>query len=336
MSDILSPPSDGQPPFSNRSKIGQVASTLLIVAGVALLGWGGWLYYQQLLEASKPPPAPIVDSAAVFAATETIADDGLPTPTPEAAVAVAPTDEATVATPTLSPQTDTSPDRLSEAARFATGQDESDNSLEGNPLIADVDALRMMRDLSGQDEFDFFAYLPVEQVESPLTRLVAESIDMDTPVIGIGWTEVDYKGEPLRVWTVADNAAGWHKNSSLPGQGGNIVLSGHHNIKGEVFRYIVDLEIGDTLILYVGEQPFEYVISDKFIVKDRGEPEEVRLANARWIGPFEEERVTLVTCWPYNSNTHRVIVIAKPAVPAPDQLLEKLDIETQIQVEGTQ
>ena len=99
----------------------------------------------------------------------------------------------------------------------------------------------------------------------------------------------------------------------LPGQGGNIVLSGHHNIKGEVFRYLVDLEPGAVISVYdQNDQQYDYAVFDKFILKDKDQPEEVRLANARWIGPFNEERLTLVTCWPYNSNSHRVIVIAKP------------------------
>ena len=59
--------------------------------------------------------------------------------------------------------------------------------------------------------------------------------------------------------------------------------------------------------IFTGRSP-----KDKFIVKDKGEPEAVRRANAKWIGPFNEERLTLVTCWPYNNNTHRLIVIAKP------------------------
>ena len=98
----------------------------------------------------------------------------------------------------------------------------------------------------------------------------------------------------------------------LTGRGGNIVLSGHNNIKGEVFRYLEDLEPGDTITLYTGNQPYEYAVADKFILKDKGEPEAVRRANARWIGPFNEERVTLVTCWPYTNNTYRLIVIAHP------------------------
>ena len=92
------------------------------------------------------------------------------------------------------------------------------------------------------------------------------------------------------------------------------MLSGHHNILGEVFRYTVDLEPGDMVTLYVGEQPYQYRVEDKFIVKDKGEPEEVRKANAQWIGPFSDQRLTMITCWPYNNNTHRVIVVAKPVL----------------------
>jgi sortase A len=141
---------------------------------------------------------------------------------------------------------------------------------------------------------------------------VAGSINLDTPVIETGWEQMEKDGVMTNVWIVADYAAGWHNNSALPGEGGNIVLSGHHNIKGEVFRYIVELEVGDTVSLFVGDQQYDYAVTDKFIVKDKGEPDSVRRANAKWIGPFNEERLTLVTCWPYNNNTHRVIVIAKP------------------------
>lgn len=144
------------------------------------------------------------------------------------------------------------------------------------------------------------------------TRVVAENIGLDSEVVEVGWNQIIEDNVTTNVWVVADFAVGWHKNSALPGQGGNIVMSGHHNIKGEVFRYLVDIEAGSIISLYVGDQRYDYAVSDKFIVKDKGEPEAVRRANARWIGPFNEERLTLVTCWPFNNNTHRVIVIAKP------------------------
>lgn len=147
---------------------------------------------------------------------------------------------------------------------------------------------------------------------SPITRIVAESIRLDAPVVAVGWTTEMINGVPVNIWTVADYAAGWHKNSALPGQGGNIVLSGHHNINGEVFRYTIDLNVGDVVTLYEGDQTYKYAVVDKFIVKDKGEPDAIRRENAKWIGPFNEERLTLVTCWPYTNNTHRAIVIAKP------------------------
>jgi sortase A len=114
------------------------------------------------------------------------------------------------------------------------------------------------------------------------------------------------------VWEVADYAAGWHESSALPGQAGNIVLSGHHNIKGQVFRDVERLKPGDEVVLYAGGQAFRYVVELKMIVKEQGEPLEVRQKHAQWIGPFPDERLTLVTCWPYTSNTHRVIVVAWP------------------------
>jgi sortase A len=154
---------------------------------------------------------------------------------------------------------------------------------------------------------------PIPPAADPPTRIVASAIGLDAKVVPVGWKEIDQGGQKVSVWEVAEYAAGWHKNSALPGQPGNVVLSGHHNIKGEVFRYIVDLKPGDTITLYADERPYTYTVVSRFVVKDKGEPATVREQNARWIGSFPDERLTLVTCWPYTSNTHRVIVVAKPA-----------------------
>jgi sortase A len=48
------------------------------------------------------------------------------------------------------------------------------------------------------------------------------------------------------------------------------------------------------------------------ILKELGEPIEVRYQNARWILPSLDERLTLVTCWPKTGNTHRLIIVAFP------------------------
>jgi hypothetical protein len=49
------------------------------------------------------------------------------------------------------------------------------------------------------------------------------------------------------------------------------------------------------------------------IVPEKDQPLEVRRENARWIGPSNDERLTLVTCWPRHDNTHRLILVALPA-----------------------
>jgi sortase A len=147
----------------------------------------------------------------------------------------------------------------------------------------------------------------------PPSRIVIESVGIDTPVVPVGWSVVEQNGRQYSMWDVADYAGGWHETSALPGQPGNTVLSGHHNIKGEVFRYLVDVQEGDEVDVYVGDTVFRYYVQQKLIIKEKGEPVDVRRQNAQWISPTNDTRLTLVTCWPYTNNTHRVIVVARPA-----------------------
>jgi sortase A len=130
----------------------------------------------------------------------------------------------------------------------------------------------------------------------------------------MSWDMVDRNGAMVATWIVPANAAGWHVSSALPGHGENVVLSGHHNIEGKVFRYVVNLHIGDEITLYVGDAAYVYVVTEKYILKEAGMPLAVRKKNAQWILPTGDERLTLVTCWPYEwpGNTHRVIVVALP------------------------
>ncbi len=152
---------------------------------------------------------------------------------------------------------------------------------------------------------------PVAREGAP-DRLVIPSLGIDTPVVPVTWVVVQEGSQTYNVWQVADYAAGWHVTSALPGQPGNTVIAGHHNIKGEVFRYLADIEEGAEIDVYAGDAVYRYYVEQKIIVKEKGEPFEVRQQNARWIGPTDDVRLTLITCWPYTNNTHRVIVVAKP------------------------
>jgi sortase A len=164
---------------------------------------------------------------------------------------------------------------------------------------------------SGQSAATTTSSLPPAADRGP-TRIIIESAGIDTSVVPVGWSVLEQNGRKFSVWDVASFAAGWHETSAFPGQSGNTVLAGHNNLKGEVFRYLVDVQEGDEVDLYVGDEVYRYYVEHRLIVKEKGEPLEVRQQNAQWIAPTDDARVTLVTCWPYTSNTHRVIVVAKP------------------------
>ena len=149
---------------------------------------------------------------------------------------------------------------------------------------------------------------------SPPEHILVPSIGLDAPVARTIWTIADHNGTQTSAWVIPDDAAGWHENSALPGHGSNVVLSGHHNLGIEVFRNLVDLEQDDKIILRADNRDYYYVVTDRFILPERNVSEEQRRQNAQWIMPTADERITLVTCWPYNDNSHRLIVIAKPLI----------------------
>jgi LPXTG-site transpeptidase (sortase) family protein len=149
------------------------------------------------------------------------------------------------------------------------------------------------------------------------TRLVIPAIELDAVIVPAKSRLIKYEGKYYSQWVAPDTfAAGWHTYSAPLGLPGNTVLNGHHNEFGEVFRRLVELEPGDEVLVYSGDLEFDYKVVLKMILPERNQPAEVRLANAAWIMPTEDERLTLVTCWPYESNSHRLILVAKPAQAA--------------------
>jgi len=73
------------------------------------------------------------------------------------------------------------------------------------------------------------------------------------------------------------------------------------------------IQEGDEVDLFAGDTLYKFIVEQKLIVREKGESLEVRQRNAQWIAPTNDVRLTLVTCWPYTNNTHRVIVVAKPS-----------------------
>lgn len=144
-------------------------------------------------------------------------------------------------------------------------------------------------------------------------HLAAPAIGLNTEVKPLGWRQVQQGEQEVSIWHMVDKAAGWHLNSVVPGQVGNAVISGHNNIGGSVFRKLDRLQPGDEITVQtnVGTE-VAYTVTEVKIVPEKYASAAQREANAQAIGPTSDERLTLITCWPANSNTHRVIVVAVP------------------------
>jgi LPXTG-site transpeptidase (sortase) family protein len=158
---------------------------------------------------------------------------------------------------------------------------------------------------------------PVPEATSvPLdwARVQVPEVGIDSIIVSVGWQLVGPPEARYAEWEVAAYAAGHHRDSARPGEIGNVVLSGHHNILGEVFRDLWSLEAGDEILLTDSAGTlYRYVTREVNILPDAGMPPEVRASYLRYLQRTREPILTLVTCWPYESNTHRTIVVAELA-----------------------
>lgn len=123
-------------------------------------------------------------------------------------------------------------------------------------------------------------------------RLRIPAIDVDAPVVqGDGWEQLK-KG-------VAQ-----HVGTANPGEAGNIVLSAHNDIFGEIFRYLDRLEDGDEIILQTMTQEYVYRVAYWRVA----EPTDIGV-----MAPTQEPIVTLISCYPYLVNSHRIVVVGELA-----------------------
>lgn len=100
-------------------------------------------------------------------------------------------------------------------------------------------------------------------------------------------------------WQVADYAVGYHHGSGLPGDPGNVVLSGHAGLRGAVFRGLGALRPGDEVLVSAGQWLFTYRV--------RG-LQQVWPHETGVMAPTAEPVLTLITCTAWDRQ--RLIVIA--------------------------
>lgn len=124
----------------------------------------------------------------------------------------------------------------------------------------------------------------------PPTRIVIPKIGIDAPVL---------EGDN---WENLKKGAGHHIGTANPGERGNVYISAHNDIYGQIFRRLEELDLGDEIIIYAGPKSYRYIVCEKRIV----EPTDVGV-----MYPTTEPILSLQTCYPYMVDTHRLVVIAR-------------------------
>lgn len=155
---------------------------------------------------------------------------------------------------------------------------------------------------------------PIPQLQGMIPeKLVIKSINLVAQIIPVHYKDVVLNGQDFIQWEVPLlRAAGWHDATAMLGVVGNTVLNGHHNVYGEVFKDLINLNKGDLIEVYSGDTVFIYKVDTVLLLPEKNQSNDVRIKNASWIMPTTDERLTLVTCWPPEGNSHREIVIAFP------------------------
>jgi sortase A len=121
-------------------------------------------------------------------------------------------------------------------------------------------------------------------------RIQVPALNIDAPVVqGDGWEQLK-KG------------VGQNIGSANPGQDGNVVLSAHNDVYGELFRYLDKLVPGDQVVLYTQQRQYVYVVDRTSIV----EPTAVEV-----MASTGSPTATLISCYPYLVNKQRIVVFAR-------------------------
>lgn len=118
-------------------------------------------------------------------------------------------------------------------------------------------------------------------------RIVIPAIGVDHPVV---------EGD---IYEQLKKGVGHHIGSADPGETGNLVLTAHNDIYGEIFRRLDELEVGDEITVYTLSQRFTYIVQSTRVV----EKDEVSV-----LAPSRNPTVTLISCYPYLLDTQRIII----------------------------
>ena len=103
-------------------------------------------------------------------------------------------------------------------------------------------------------------------------------------------------------WDQLRKGVGQYIGSGNPGENGNLVLSAHNDIFGELFRDLDQLVLGDEIVIRTSTQEYTYRVTGTSIVA----PTEVSV-----LEPTSKPTITLISCYPYLVDNQRIVVFGE-------------------------
>ncbi|MFN8563564.1 MAG: sortase [Anaerolineae bacterium] len=103
-------------------------------------------------------------------------------------------------------------------------------------------------------------------------------------------------------WEALKQGVGQVLNGVNPGDDyGNVAFAAHNDIYGQLFRYLDQLQPGDTFQIQTRTTVFTYSVTEQRIV----EPNDVDVLLAR-----QGATATLISCYPYQVDNQRIVIFA--------------------------
>lgn len=144
-------------------------------------------------------------------------------------------------------------------------------------------------------------------------RLIIPRIDQNIPIVRVSSESLikrDWNSLEQEMQEALKDGVVHYPGTSLPGQTGNVVITGHSSYFPwdpgrfkDVFALLHDVVIGDRIVVYYEQDKYVYEVSDIKIVL----PKDIEV-----LKQTPQDQLTLITCTPVGTNLKRLIVTAKP------------------------
>ncbi len=144
-------------------------------------------------------------------------------------------------------------------------------------------------------------------------RIIIPRIDQNLPIVKVSSESLikrDWSALEKEMQSALQDGVVHYPGTSLPGQTGNVVITGHSSYFPwdpgrfkDVFALLHEMVIGDKVVVYFEQDKYIYEVDDIKVVL----PNDIEVLKQ---GP--KDKLTLITCTPVGTNLKRLIVSAKP------------------------